>query len=201
MKLILLTLLLLLTYLCCADEAQERAIIYRTTLNLYETDQYERLVNTIDGYLNREERTGSGVWKHGLAYLGVSQVFNLETTLESYWDQQLQKAEQLTEEYPQTPIFYLIHADGLIRKALMYRTNKERRDNRDYKVQFQKTLAVAHDYMEQIKNKASSDPRWYDLMLMIAKEQNWNKVSFNTLVTEAMNKYPLYYEIYFKAVK
>ena len=65
---------------------------------------------------------------------------------------------------------------------------------------FYEKLTKAREYLLQNKPIASTDPRWYEVMLVIARAEGWGRNKFDELTSEAVAKYPNFYQLYFAAL-
>jgi hypothetical protein len=66
---------------------------------------------------------------------------------------------------------------------------------------FNKYIQMARDNLEEHKSIAVEDPRWYETMLTIARAQGWERDQFDLLVSEALDREPLFYQTYFLALE
>jgi hypothetical protein len=65
---------------------------------------------------------------------------------------------------------------------------------------FKENLRIAHDYMINNKDIASTDPHWYVVTAHIKKGLGESNREFETFISEGLNKFPDYYELYFAAI-
>lgn len=61
-------------------------------------------------------------------------------------------------------------------------------------------LQKARDILEADKGIAAADPGWYVTMIAIARSQQWTYPEFITLATEAIERFPNFYQIYLNIV-
>ena len=65
---------------------------------------------------------------------------------------------------------------------------------------FHDYVQQARVYLEKYKGVASSDPKWYELMAIIAYAQGWPEPDFSRLISEGLQREPLFYQTYFAAI-
>lgn len=202
MKFIISLLLLnLYTSVAICSELKDRQVIEDNVACMFHAEQFAELDKTARQYLKSEERTSSGLWKLTLFYLGISRIPNQNITDEDYWNGLEAKAKRWIKSYPDSPSGYLVYADILIKHAWMYRGNGWSSEVRseDWKP-FYSHISKAKMFLNKNKVVSSRDPRWYVLMIIIAKAENWNMNKFNKLVGEATSRDPYFYQIYFAAI-
>jgi hypothetical protein len=62
---------------------------------------------------------------------------------------------------------------------------------------FRQRTANAREMLEKLGPEARKDPEWYAEMLSIALAEGWTHDQFDALYSEAVKKFPYYYEFYF----
>ncbi len=168
---------------------------------MFNAEQFSKLDKTEKRYLKSKERTSSGLWKLALFYIGIAQIPNQNITDEDYWNGLEAKAKRWIKSYPDSPSGYLVYADILIERAWMYRGNGWAYEvkSENWKP-FYSQIFKAKMFLYENKVISSRDPRWYQLMIIIAKAENWDMNEFSKLVDEATARTPYFYQIYFAAV-
>lgn len=201
MKIAMCLFLILYTVSAAGDELKERQDISDMAATLFQTEKFSELNKTSKKYLINEQRTGSGLWKLTLFYAGIAEIPKKDITDEGYWKRLEGKAQKWMASYPGSPTGYLIYADFLISHAWMYRGDGWAREVRseDWKP-FYEYIDKAKGVLNKNKKISSLDPRWYELMIHIAKSEGWKMDEFNKLVDEATKRFPFFYQIYFAAI-
>lgn len=199
---ILFGLLLAFTAVAKADELQDRQKIIEQVKHAYGKENFSQLESLTGQFRRDKSRTSSGLWKLTLAYSGIHSAIAGGRGLSDEWFKYMEEKTAIwIAAYPKSPAARLAHADALISHGWFFRgggySNTVTESGWNH---FNKYLALAYDHLEKSKAVASNDPRWYDLMLDVARAQGWDKARFDKLLNEAISKEPGYYEIYFSAL-
>lgn len=194
-------LLILFSYSVVADELKDREKIRNQATHLFQTGDFRKLNVLAQDYLVTEERTSSGLWKLTLFYAGVSQIANKKNTDEKYWNDLEDRALSWVEYQPESPAGHLAYASFLISHAWVYRGGKWARQVKPESWKpFYEHIEKAKKYLLKNKSISSIDPRWYELMIIIARAEGWNSEQFNALLKEGLARHPYFYQIYFAAI-
>jgi len=194
-------LLILFSFSVVADELQDRQNIEDQAINLFKTGNFLKLNLLAQDYLVTEKRTSSGLWKLTLFHTGISQITNQKNTDEHYWATLEDKALSWVESQPEFPAGYLAYADFLIGHAWMYRGDEWAREvKKESWKPFYEHIEKAKEYLLKSKPISSTDPRWYELMIIIARAEGWSSEQFNSLLEEGLMRFPFFYQIYFAAI-
>ncbi len=194
-------LLLLIAFNTNSSEEKTRFELENVVKELYHAKQHEDLIKLSSQLLTHKTRTASGVWQHSLVYFAMTNILDATNTSEDYWQNTLANTRSLAHQFPNSPFYYLVHANAIWLQGRMYRMTKEPSDKNYYKSNYNQKLAEAKLYLDSNKTIASNDPRYYELMLYIASDQKWQFIEFQTLFQEAISLYPDYHQIYFAAVQ
>lgn len=188
--------------ICCfSGELATREKIKDEVSVLFNKNNYNALSELSAKYLHAEERTSSGLWKSGLFYSGIIDQADLKIKDEDHWNNLEQKALEWVKSQPKSPSGYLAYAIILERRAWMYRGGGWAKDvKKEDWVYFRKYIQKAKSFLLKNKRIASSNPQWYDTMISIARAEGIDKSAFDQLITEAIDKFPYYYPIYFSAI-
>jgi len=184
-----------------ANEMQVRLAVKQEVQQLYKAKRYEELLAKTSGYLNQQSRTPSGVWKHSLVYDALAGLVNERTTSEDYWQARLRQSAALAAQFPEQALYHLLHARMYYAQAMMLNNSKDRGVNKQAVPGFKEALQEARNYLRQYEAVVSKDPWYYDLMLNLAREQQWSFEEYSDLLHQATQRYPGYYELYFSAVR
>ncbi len=202
MKLILLFIIILsIPFNVLGGELEDRQGIEQMVSFMLMKEQFSELSKLSNKYLMSEERTSSGLWKLTMFYSGVVRIINRDFKQEYYWDRLENRALKWVESQPQSPSGYIAYALILIERAWMYRgdgwAHEVKKENRK---PFYKNIEKAKQYLTTHYEIVSTDPLWYETMLVIAIAEGWNKKSFELLIEEGTSKFPYFYQLYFVAI-
>jgi hypothetical protein len=181
-----------------ASELKERDTIRNNAANLFLSKQFSVLNKLVLTYIETEEKTSSGVWKLSYVYDGVSKLTRVKMTIEKR-----KKLEELAmeyiEKYPDLSISYLVYTDMLINHAWMFKKDfysYRIKNHKEYYIQISKAKRILNYDI----NNFVRDPHWYELMLIIAREEKWSKGEYSQFLDQAIKQFPDYLHIYFAAV-
>jgi hypothetical protein len=182
------------------SELATRAEIASQASALLKNERFEELDALADTYRSTQARTSSGLWKLGFFYSGLSEMFPRHRQSPEIWALLGQSTEHWIERRPRSPAARLVYATILINQAWGIRGTGYANtvEQQQWKPFFAK-VEEARAYLEGVKTIASADPYWYRAMLEIATMQEWPDARFSALLAEALDRHPLYYDIYFEA--
>ncbi|BAU46909.1 cytoplasmic protein [Sulfurifustis variabilis] len=182
-----------------AGELEDRRAIEQHVAALFASEKFSELDGMADEYRTTETRTSSGLWKLTLFYAGIHG--NSSIKAPKYWDDIEAKALRWTAQSPTSPAAHNVYAYLLINRAWMHRGSGWAHEVKpEAWAPFAHHLKRSREYLMQRRAIADADPRWYELMLMIARAENWDRNRFDQLVDEAVLRYPYFYQIYFAAI-
>ena len=184
-----------------SGELKTRTEIGNSVKALFTSGDYESLNAMGYSYLNNKSRTSSGLWKLTFYYSGLSYAMSSNTSDPQYW-LALKKKLLVWSELDQESSFpHMLYVDLLISEAWMHRGSGWAKNVRkeDWKP-FREKIEEARLYLERYSHFKEKDPQWYESMLQIAKAQDWHVNRFYILLNEALDTYPQFYEIYFRAI-
>jgi len=193
---LLLIFLLLVTSLY-SGEIEERNTIKQRIKILFQKEKYEEITKLANHYLKTEERTSGGRWKLRFLYSGTYQLVDNDIKDMEYWDKEEKKFLDWIKKQPNEPTPHIAYTQFLITKGWMYRGNSYAKSvpTKNWKL-FKDYVHRATKYLIKHKDVASKNPHWYTVMLNLAKLNSSNKIVFNLLLNEALEKFPNYYSIY-----
>lgn len=185
-----------------AGELEDRRTISTHVSSLFQAEEFAELDRLAGKYRAEEARTGSGLWKRTMFYGGLYVARGSE---EPYDDAFLRTVEKKflrwAEQNPESTAARIGYATTLVDHAWFFRgTGPGSRVPPEAWKPFRDYLAKARQYLLDHKQVAGIDPQWYDIMLVIAKGENWSLLAFQRLVDEAVAAHPYFYEIYFRAI-
>jgi len=184
-----------------SGELEDRESIKRIVKNMFIKDNFDGLSKLSKKYLETQERTSSGLWKLTLFYAGVGEIVNGKIKDKNYWNKLEKKALKWVESQPQSPSGYIAYAMILVERAWMYRGGGWARDvKKESWKPFYEQLEKAKNYLKDHYEIASTDPRWHETMIIIARSEGWHKDSFELLVNKSTKLFPYYYQLYFAAI-
>ncbi len=184
-----------------SGELETRSEIKNNVKALFYAGNYEQLNKIGSSYRDDKLRTSSGLWKLTLYSVGLSSIPNTKIKDSNYWLNLKKRSLKWLELDNKSSFAHLFYVDILINEAWMHRGSgwayNVRKENWE---PFYETIEEAKKYLIKNREINEVDPRWYEKMLTIAKAQSWDEGEFHDLLNEALNKYPQFYEIYFRAI-
>lgn len=183
-----------------AGELEDRHRLEQQATSLFAQEKFKELSLLAHEYRVKESRTSSGLWFLTLYYAGLSGAINAADD-DRRWDAVGKKIQKWISLHPDSPAAHNTYADYLVGRAWRHRGTGWARDVRkeDW-APFYRNLAEAREHLERHKPTTAIDPRWYELMLTIARDEGWERDRFDALVHEAIGRHPRFYQIYFAAL-
>ena len=166
---------------------------------------FQELNERTRSYRIKKPRSASGLWLLTFYYAGLEQAIHVERRQQENPDRMYANLEKQTarwaRDFPDSPAAHIVHARVLINHAWAYRGNglAGTVDPKNW-APFLAYIAKARRYLEAHKQVAAVDPRWYEVMLIVAKAQNWERPEFERLLAEALDREPQFYQTYFSAL-
>jgi hypothetical protein len=184
-----------------ADELEDRRAIRERVSGLFMHEQFDELERMARQFRATQERTSSGLWKLTLFYSAINDTADGGDQKAQYRESIEAKALRWANAYPGSPTPHIAYAMILVGHAWMFRGSGWSDDVKQESWKpFQEYLARAAKYLWEHKDIADADPRWYETMLTIARAENWERQRFDKLVSEATERHPYFYQIYFAAI-
>jgi len=192
---------LLLSDNAFSDELSERAAIADEVVTLFGGEQFSRLEALGAEYRTSKSRTSSGLWQLTLFYSGVSAAFDAKRKEREFWRKAERSAKKWVADFPNSAAAHLAYATMLINHGWSIRGSGYANtvEPLNWKP-FHDYVEQARVHLEKYKNVASSDPYWYELVAVIARVQNWPEAEFSKLMSEGLQREPLFYQTYFAAI-
>jgi hypothetical protein len=188
-----------------ASEMEERAAIRNATRDAFLREDFSRLEEAARNYRSMKSRTPSGVWKLTVFHSGIHEAIGPRAKSQAP-EAALRELAGITTKWanlhPDSPSAHIAHSSVLITVAWAYRGDGYASNVKPESWEpFRKYIAMARANLEKHKSVAAVDPRWYQVMLVVARAQGWNRDEFDRLLDEALVREPLYYETYFRALE
>ena len=188
-----------------ATEMEERAAIRSSTRNAFLKEDFSQLEEVSLNYRSTKSRTPSGIWKLTVFHAGILEAID-ERARAQEREAAFRELEGMTtrwaERHPNSPSARIAHSSVLISHAWAFRGEGYASTVKpEAWAPFRKYIAMARANLEDHKSIAAVDPRWYQVMLTVAKAQGWVRDEFDRLVDEALDREPLFYETYFRALE
>jgi hypothetical protein len=182
------------------NEVGDRLTTARNVGNLLEAKQISQLDAMITEARNEKTRTQSGVWRLTVLYVAIANALP-DAPPQPGWLEAQSLVENWVVNYPQSPAGPIVYGHLLIGQALGHLGGGQANRVEPGNVEgFLHEIERARIFLETYKATASADPHWYRLMAQVAAYQRWPEAKFSALLSEALEKEPLYYENYFAAV-
>ncbi|HKP26099.1 MAG TPA: hypothetical protein VJV39_19675 [Dongiaceae bacterium] len=179
-----------------AGELEERADIEAKVIGLLYARDFAGLEAMAENYRSSRARTSSGLYKLTLFYSGIFQAFCYTGTEDRYWDKAERIAQDWVDRYPQSATAHLAFAQVLRNHARSFGIASSHADHDAFLTHMKRTRL----YLVSHAAIAQQDPRWYEMMIGVARAEHWPEASATKLIEQAMDGMPWYYPIYFAAV-
>lgn len=184
-----------------SNELAERAAVKSVVVTLLRGEQFSKLEALSAKYRTSKSRTSSGIWRLSLFYAGVASAFTFERNKQEFWLKAERSAKKWVAAYPDSATARLAYARMLINRGWSYRgTGYAHTVKRQDWKPFHDYVQQARVYLEKHRQVASNDPYWYELMARIGYTQGWPDSEFSKLISEALQREPLFYQTYFAAI-
>lgn len=201
-------LLLLLQFLASGNALAESEMDIRNSIKSTSGNAFLRknysLLETLSGeYRTAKTRTPSGTWNLTWFYVGIADALSGATNDDprNFYEVERVAAEWVSK-YPNSPTAHIVQSYVWHIHGYAFRGEGYARlvDPAAWK-ELYKYEALARANLEKYKEISSIDPEWYELMLIIARVESWDKSQFTKLLNEALNREPLFYQTYFTALE
>lgn len=201
-KIITLILICFFPLILNANELQVRQEIGMHVSTLFENQQFGELNKLADRYLASEERTSSGLWKLTLFYSGLSYVVSKNSSSIESLNKLDKKIKQWLEYDSSHPSPYFMRAKIKVTQAWNHRgAGWSKNVKKESWKPFYEYIAKARRILLESKTITSKDPHWYEMMLDVLKaEKGEKRQEFEEVLSEGLDRYPGFYEIYFSAI-
>jgi len=183
------------------DELAEREAIKIEVASLVRSEQFVKLEALVEMYRTSKSRTSSGLWHLTLFHIGVRQAFDANRGGETYWQSAKRRAEKWVAAFPNSPTAQLAYATMMYNYGLSFTANVP------YSMVAPKDklnmgffVRDARLYLEKNKAVAAQDPRWYELMIGVARLESWPAEDLLKLMSEGLQREPQFYQTYFAAI-
>jgi len=144
------------------------------------------------GFRESRERTPSGGWKLGLAYLSITQ--DLFAPADRGWEKLQQAAGEWLAENPDSPSAVVLDARLLRAHAWAWHDRGERPG--DNNPQFRRLLEEARRVLDEHPEVENQDPEWDALRIAIAREQGADTSQVLRMAWEALEREGYYYPLH-----
>jgi hypothetical protein len=138
------------------------------------------------------ERTPSGSWKLGLAYLSITQ--DLFAPADRRWEKLQEAAGEWLAENPDSPSAVALDARLLRAHAWAWHDTGDRPG--DNNPQFRQLLEKARRILDEHPEVKSQDPEWDALRIAIAREQGADTSQILRMAWEALEREGYYYPLH-----
>ncbi len=185
------------------DELAERKQIAAAAQQAFASGSFGRLEALSDSYRTEKSRTPSGLWKLTLFYGGLAQAFNgASINLKGSFESLEAQTAEWAKHYPNSPTAHIAHSIVLLEHGWAIRGGGFASTVKpEAWAPFRQYVAKARENLERHKSVAALDPRWYEIMLKIARAESWDRKQFDSLLNEALDREPSFYPTYFMALE
>jgi hypothetical protein len=186
-----------------ASEMEVRDSIRTTIGDAFRSGNYALLESTSQDYRTSKARTPSGTWKLTQFYVAIADAVSGATNDDPRNFYEVENvAAKWVSKYPNSPAAHIVQSYVWHTHGYAFRGDGYARlvDPAAWK-ELYKYEALARANLEKHKAIASVDPEWYEVMLIIARVEGWDKSQFSKLLDEALDREPLFYQTYFTALE
>lgn len=183
-----------------AGEQAERDAIKKQVSALFQADDFAALDELARGYV-AGERTQSGVWKLSLLESGLHEAMMHDARDTEYWAALEQRFAQWATQAPAS-------AQAQLARARMYLTRAASFQRSGFGIKgswgdyppIVEQVQAARTHLEAHAELATVDPRWDEMMLEVARIQDWPYSQWSAQVDAALDRHPTYYSLYFNVL-
>lgn len=183
-----------------AGEQAERDAIKKQVIDLFQSGDLAALDELARGYA-AGERTDSGIWKLSVLESGVHEAMTHDPRDTEYWAALEQRLVQWAMQSP-------VSAQAQLARVRMYLTRAVGFQSTGFGVKGSwsdyppviEQVQAARTHLEAHPELATIDPRWDEMMLEVARVQNWPYSEWSAQVDAALDRHPTYYTLYFHAL-
>src|SRR6218665_3863598 len=185
-----------LTSAAFAKNWTEQSDLQREAIELFWPRNFEKLNEKAKEYVDNQSRLASGGWKLEAFYWGIYNTFGSPPASDEVWGRVFNICDEWIKKYPDAPSGYIAKANFLFKLAL-----RERGDgfvgevSKDQWAAFDLYSKQARDLLQDNKEVASRDPKWYALMVSISRSRGDRGGVWDTF-EESISRYPTYHPIY-----
>ena len=184
-----------------SGELEDRAKINRKVQQLIATRKFSELDALAKQFREHEERTSSGLWKITLFYAAFNESIQTYNDNKKYWIWLKSITDDYVEHDPQSPTAIIVKGIYLTQLALNSRGEKvDGKYPLGTKFRFARNLKVANDYLLDNKSIAKIDPHWYATRAKSLRILDHDTDEFLSNMTEGLNAFPGYYQLYFDSM-
>jgi hypothetical protein len=144
------------------------------------------------GFRNSRERTASGSWKLGLAYLSVDQ--DWFPPADPRWEKLQQAAAEWLAGHPDSPTAVAIEARILRARAWAFHDASEGAG--DGNASYQQLIEEARRVLDAHPDVKIKDPQWDTLRIAIAREQGADTGQILSMAKRALEREAFYYPLH-----
>jgi hypothetical protein len=186
-------------------ELEQRAAISASVEEKFQANDFAQLENMSRQFRTEKSRTASGLWNLSLFYASLDGAIKNQSQGEDR-DASFEAIEgrirEWASKFPESPTAHIAHSQVLIERAWAHRGSGYARSVKpEAWAPFEHYIAMAKANLEKFKSVASVDPKWYEVMMLIARAENWARSEFDALLNAALEREPLFYQTYFSALQ
>jgi hypothetical protein len=206
-NLILGSILALSTSSVFAGELQDRAQVQQQVSDWFNQGNYSDLEKMYRHFRDDHVRTSGGTFALDEEFYSslFNNLYGKTGTLspdDVIWRQDEISLKKWMAQFPTSPAPRIAYAELLRMHGWAYR-GEDTSDKVKVKnlPPFHKYIRSSRQYLNSIKDLSKKDPHWYVESLLIAIVENLSENEYKTILDEAVEKYPYYYNIYYTAVQ
>lgn len=177
-----------------ARELQQRMLAEGQAANALSRANFADMEQLAADFRDGRRRTESGAWLYNSVF------FNFTSFSEANFLARERILKQWIAEKPRSSAAHAAYATLLYNHAWLMRgdgyAHQVTEAGREGFVAF---LEKSQDVLEDAREFSQDDPQWHLMMLRVARSQGWPRPDYYALLKAAIERHPLYTEIYFEA--
>lgn len=173
-------------------ESLEDAAVQQSTRSLLLSGDLRGFDTLVTAFRQSRERTSSGSWKLGLAYLSVTQ--DLFAPTDPRWEKLQQQAREWLAENPHSPTAVALDARLLRAHAWAWHDGGD--GSGDSNSQYRKLIEDARRVLDEHPEVKNQDPEWDALRIAIAREQGADTDQILRMAWDALEREGYYYPLH-----
>jgi hypothetical protein len=188
-----------------ATEMEDRQNISEMGRTLFVQENFEKLETVFQTFRSERTRTASGLWKLTVLYAGLEDCLSGLEGRSKYglgYTDVYAKISKWVAKYPSSPTPQIFRGIVMVHQAWARLEEGETPPRNPAQLKaFYQQIESARQHLLKAKPIASIDPRWYEQMLKIARTTRLGQGDFDALLQEALEREPLFYQNYFRALE
>lgn len=165
-------------------------------------EKYDSFERVLAPYRSDSARTSSGIRKLSVFYRTLDSKLLSYTIPDGVLVSQAKHLDRWVKQMPESPSAVVYNGIALLNyaKAAIFLRSTVETMTPERLAEFNSRLAQAEKFMRDHRATGSIDPHFYKVLIDIAALKNTPFGEIQTVLNEASERHPYYYEIYFAAI-